>query len=446
MCALKTFALGGVHPSENKLSENIPIEVFPLPKQAIIPVNQNLGAPANPLVAKGDLVKTGQLIAKGEAFISSNIHSSVSGKVLKIDSAIDHTGYRRKAIVINVDGDDWDSSVDRSHGIKSEITLSRDEIIKKIHEMGIVGMGGATFPSHVKLMIPEGKKAEYLIINGVECEPYLTADHRTMLEKGEEVLTGTRILMKGLGVEKAIIGIENNKPDAIRQMQEIASKFEGISVQALKVKYPQGGEKQLIKALLNREVPSGKLPIEVGCVVNNVGTAFAVYEAVQKNKPLIERLVTITGHGVTSPGNYLVRLGTPVRELLEKAGADLEKIGKVVNGGPMMGKAINSLDVPVVKGMSGLLCLARENSMRVEVKPCIRCGRCVQVCPIGLEPIILAQYSQRSMWDLVEENMVMDCIECGSCHYTCPSGRPLLDYIRLGKNKVGQIIRNRGKK
>jgi electron transport complex protein RnfC len=229
-------------------------------------------------------------------------------------------------------------------------------------------------------------------------------------------------------------------------MNELASRYEGISVQALKVKYPQGGEKQLIKALLGREVPSGKLPIEVGCVVNNVGTAFAVYEAVQKNKPLVERVITITGKTAARPGNFLVRIGTPVHELLEKAGVDMELTGKVVNGGPMMGKALNSLDVPVVKGMSGLLNLPKELSMRVEIKPCIRCGRCIQACPIGLEPIILYQFSQRAMWDQVEENMIMDCIECGSCHYTCPAGRPLLDYIRLGKGKVGQIIRNRGKK
>lgn len=442
---MKTFALGGVHPPENKLSANIPIEVVPPPKQAVVPINQNLGAPAIPLVAKGDMVKAGQLIARGEAFISSNIHSPVSGKVLKIDDAIDHTGYRRKAIFINVEGDEWEPGVDLSPGIIREITLTKEEIIKKIHEMGIVGLGGATFPSHVKLMLPEGKKAEYLIINGVECEPYLTADHRVMLEKGEEALIGVSILMKGLGVGKAIIGIENNKPDAIRHLTELAGRFEGIRVQALKVKYPQGGEKQLIKALLGREVPSGKLPIEVGCVVNNVGTAFAVYEAVQKNKPLVQRVVTVTGGTVARPGNFLVRIGTPVQEILTRAEVDMEHTGKVVNGGPMMGKSLNSLDVPVVKGMSGLLCLPAGQALRVELRPCIRCGRCIQVCPMGLEPILQAQYSQRAMYDLAEASRVMDCIECGSCHYTCPAGRPLLDYIRLGKNKVGQIIRNRGK-
>jgi electron transport complex protein RnfC len=377
MCALKTFHSGGVHPPENKQSAGSAIEVFPLPKQVIIPVNQNLGAPGIPMVNKGDVVKVGQLIAKGEAFISSNVHSSVSGKVLKIDEMTDQTGFRRKAIVINVEGDEWEPSIDRKSGIIKEFNLSRDEIIKKIAEMGIVGMGGATFPSHVKLMVPEGKKAEYLILNGVECEPYLTADHRLMLEKGEEVLVGTTILMKGLGVEKAIIGIESNKSDAIRHMTELSRPYPNISVQALKVRYPQGGEKQLINALLNREVPSGKLPIEVGCVVNNVGTAFAVYEAVQKNKPLIERIVTVTGKTVKKPSNFLVRIGTPVQELLDKVEAEMEITGKVVSGGPMMGKALNSLEAPVVKGTSGLLLFKEENSSRAELKACIRCGRCV---------------------------------------------------------------------
>ncbi len=446
MGILKTFSVGGVHPPENKLSADQAIEVLPLPKQAFIPLNQNLGAPGVAQVQKGDVIKVGQLLAKGEAFISSNVHSPVSGKVLKIDNVMDPSGYRRPAVVVNVDGDEWVDGIDRTDTLVKEIKLSQKEIVEKIHQLGIVGLGGATFPSHVKLMVPEGKTADVLIINGVECEPYLTADHRLMIEKGDEVMVGTTILMKGLGVERAIIGIENNKPDAIKNMTELAGKYKGIEVCPLKVKYPQGGEKQLIKATIKREVPSGKLPIEVGAVVNNVGTAFAVYEAVQKNKPLIERVVTITGKSVAKPGNFMVRIGTPIRELIEKAGGLPEDSGKMIGGGPMMGKALLSMDTPVVKGSSGILILRESESKRVDIKNCIRCARCVSVCPMGLEPVLLAQLAEMEMWEESEQENVMDCIECGSCHYTCPSGRPLLDYIRLGKSKVGQIIRNRGKK
>lgn len=445
MSVLKTFKLGGVHPAENKLSADKKIETLELPKQAVIPLNQNLGAPANPLIAKGDTIKVGQMIAKGEAFISSNVHSPVSGKVLKFDNLMDTSGYKRPCVVVNVEGDDWEESIDRTDALNKDIKLSQKEIIEKIKEMGIVGLGGATFPSHVKLMVPEGKKAEVLLINAVECEPYLTSDHQLMMNKGEEIMVGTKILMMGLGVHKAYIGIENNKPDAIEHMRKIAVNYEGIEITPLKVKYPQGGEKQLIKAIINREVPSGKLPIEVGAVVNNVGTAFAVYEAVQKNKPLLERIVTITGKSVKDPSNYLVRLGTPVSQLIEKAGGLPEDAGKVISGGPMMGKALVSLDVPVVKGTSGILIMRKNESSRVEVQSCIRCGKCISVCPMGLEPILLAQYARQEMWDGAEKERIMDCIECGSCQYTCPSGRPLLDYIRLGKGKVGHIIRNRGK-
>lgn len=409
-------------------------------------VTQHLGAPSIALVKKGDDVKTGQLIAKSSGFISANVHSPVTGKVFKVDDFADQSGYRKPAIIIDAEEDAWVEGVDNSDEIVREITLSKEQIIQRINEMGVVGLGGATFPTHVKMMIPDGKKAEYLIINGVECEPYLTSDHRLMLEKPEEILIGTTILMKALGVTKAMVGIENNKPDAIEKLSKIAKSFKGITVHALKVKYPQGGEKQLIKALTGREVPSGKLPIETGCVVDNVGTAFAVYEAVQKNKPLIERVVTVTGMAAAKPSNYMVRIGAPISELVEKAGGVPENLGKVVGGGPMMGKALMSLEAPIVKGSSGILLMPVEESRRVEIKPCIRCARCVSVCPMGLEPYLLAQVARNEMWERAESERVMDCIECGSCHYTCPSGRPLLDYIRLGKNKVGQIIRSRGKK
>lgn len=443
---MKTFKIGGVHPPENKLSTDQPIKLMDLPVQAIIPLSQSLGAPSKAVVEKGDTVKVGQLIAKGEAFISSNIHSSVSGKVLKIDQSMDQSGYRRPAIFINVEGDEWMPDIDRTIEIKKEIKASKEEIIKKVQDSGIVGLGGATFPSHVKLMVPQGKKAEVLIINGVECEPYLTADHRLMIEKGVEMLIGIQILMKALEVKRAIIGIENNKKDAIEYLQKCAKDFDGISVEPLKVQYPQGGEKQLIDAVFNRQVPSGKLPIEVGTVVHNVGTAFAVYEAVQKNKPLFERVVTITGKNVKQPGNYMVRVGTSLNALIEKAGGLPEDTGKIVSGGPMMGKALNSIDVPIVKGTSGVLLFREDEAKRVEPTNCIRCAKCVTVCPMGLEPVLIAQYAEAEMWENVEVERALDCIECGSCQYTCPAARPLLDYIRLGKFRVGQIIRNRSKK
>lgn len=443
---MKTFKLGGVHPPENKLSAQAAIEYLDLPKQVTVPIGQHLGAPATAIVAKGDEVKVGQLIAKASGFISANIHSPVSGKVLKIDNVYDTSGYRKPCIIINVDGDEWLEGIDRSTDLKTEIKLSKKEIIDKINEMGVVGLGGATFPSFVKLMVPEGKKVEFLVINGVECEPYLTSDHRIMVERGEEMMVGVSILMKGLNVEKALIGIENNKPDAIEYLSSIAKKYKGIEIHPLKVQYPQGGEKQLIQAITGREVPSGKLPLEVGCVVNNVGTALAVYEAVQKNKPLIERVVTVTGKSVKKPSNFMVRIGVPVDHLIEAAQGLPEYTGKIINGGPMMGKALINTQVPVVKGTSGILIMPEKESKRGETSNCIRCAKCVQACPMGLEPVLLSKTSKLFMFDKVENERVMDCIECGSCSYVCPANIPLLDFIRFGKNKVGGIIRNRNKK
>ena len=445
MGALKTFVLGGIHPAENKLSANKPIERLAISKQAIIPLGQNLGAPSKPIVKKGDKVKVGQLIAEAGGFISANIHSPVSGTVLKVDNVIDTSGYKKPGIVITVEGDEWDEKIDRSDKLISEITLTSEEIIKKIQDSGIVGMGGATFPTFVKLSVPQGKKAEYLIINGVECEPFLTSDYRLMLEKSKEILVGTQLLMKALKVEKAIIGIENNKADAIKLFKELTRSLPAIEVVTLKVQYPQGGEKQLIKAVVNREVPSGKLPIEVGCVVQNVGTAFAVYEAVQKNKPLFERVVTVTGKAVKKPSNFLVRIGTPIQELVEAAEGMLENTSKIISGGPMMGKALTSLEVPVVKGSSGILLMKTEEASRKLESPCIRCSKCTYACPMGLEPFYLARVSRIGKFDLAEKEKVMDCIECGSCQFTCPANIPLLDYLRLGKSKVASIMRKRTK-
>jgi len=443
---LKSFPTGGIHPPENKLTADKPIAYLPIPESVTIPVSQHIGAPAVAVVNKGDYVKTGQVIATAKGFVSANIHSSVSGKVNKIDIAYDTSGYKQTAVYIDVEGDEWVETIDRSDVIVQEIILSPEEITHRCLESGIVGLGGATFPSHVKLTVPEGKKCQVLIINGVECEPYLTSDHRLMLEKGEEVLIGVEILMKALRVDKAMVGIENNKTDAIDHLTKLATGFKGITVHALKVKYPQGAEKQLIKALINREVPSGRLPLDVGAVVHNVGTAFAVYEAVQKNKPLFERVVTITGKSLANPGNYIVRTGTHVRKLIEAAGGLPQDTGKIVNGGPMMGKALGNTDVPVLKGTSGIILFPQNESERQAVNPCIRCAKCISACALNLEPFLLMTLSEKGMFEKAESERITDCMECGSCSYTCPAGRPLLDYIRLGKATVIRMAREKNMK
>ena len=402
---MKTFPVGGVHPPENKLTAEIPIRYLAIPPSVIIPVSQHIGAPADVVVNKGDMVKAGQVIARSKGFVSTNIHSSVSGTVNKIDTVLDATGFKQTAVFIDTSGDEWVETIDRSDEIITGFGLSSEEIIKKCLESGIVGLGGATFPSHVKLTVPAGKRCDVLIINGAECEPYLTSDHRLMLEKGKELLTGITILMKALKVSKALIGIENNKRDAIDHLTKLAEGFPGITVQALKVKYPQGAEKQLIKALTKREVPSGKLPLDVNAVVHNVGTAFAVYEAIQKNKPLFERVVTITGKSVTNPGNYFVRTGTPVRYLIEAAGGLPENTGKVLSGGPMMGKAVSSIDVPVVKGTSGIVLIPEDQSERTEMMPCIRCAKCVLGCPMNLEPFLLMAVSEKGDFGPIARSM-----------------------------------------
>ncbi len=406
-------------------------------------MSQHIGAPAQAVVKKGDLVKVGTLLAKAGGFVSANIHSSVSGKVNKIDNALDTSGYKRPAIYIDVIGDDWEETIDRTDTLVKECELSSKEIIDKIAAAGIVGMGGATFPTQVKLMPPPGSKAEVVIVNAVECEPYLTADHSLMMEKGEQIMVGLSILMKAAGVSKAVIGVENNKPDAIAHMTKLAASYSGIEVMPLKVQYPQGGEKQLIDAVTARQVKSGALPISVGAIVQNVGTVYAVYEAVQKNKPLFERVVTVTGKALTNPSNFLVRIGTPISNLIEAAGGLPEDTGKIIGGGPMMGKALISTEVPVGKGSSGVLLLKKEEAIRKPMHDCIRCAKCVSACPMGLNPAFLMRSTIYKKWDLAEEDHIQDCIECGSCSFTCPANRPLLDQIRVGKAKVMGIIRSR---
>lgn len=441
---LRTFSLGGIHPPENKLSAGRPITELPLPKEVIIPLGQHIGAPAVATVQKGDEVKVGSVIAKTGGFISANIHSSVSGKVVKIDEVFDASGYKRPAIFINVsDEDAWEEGIDRSTELVKTCTLSAQEIKDRILACGIVGLGGATFPTHVKLAPPPGQAAEVLIINAVECEPYLTSDHQLMMERGEEVLVGCTILMKALEVTRCVIGIENNKKDAIAHLSNLATAYKGIEIQPLKVQYPQGGEKQLIDAVLGKQVKSGALPISTGAVVQNVGTVFAVYEAVQKNKPLVERVVTVTGKDLPNPANYLARIGTRLGVLIEASGGLPETTGKIIGGGPMMGKALLGAELPVTKGTSGILILSKEESVRKPMRNCIRCAKCVGVCPMGLNPAFLMRDVQYKDWDVAERGYIVDCIECGSCSYTCPSNRPLLDYIRMGKQQVMGIIRSR---
>ncbi|HBV50007.1 MAG: electron transport complex subunit RsxC [Alistipes sp.] len=441
---MKTFPMGGVHPSENKLSCGKPVEVLPLPETVMIPLAQHIGAPAVAKVAKGDKVLTGQLIAEAGSFMSANIHSPVSGTVAAVDMQPNGQGLRQMMITIKREGDEWAEGIDRSETLVKECSLSAEQIIAKIKDAGIVGMGGATFPTHVKLSVPPGKKADALIINGVECEPYLTSDHRTMLEHGEELLVGVSILMKAIGVDRAFIGIENNKPDAIAHLSKLVKEYHGVEVVPLKVRYPQGGEKQLIAAVTGRQVPPPPaLPIDVGAVVCNASTTLAVYYAVQKNKPLIERVVTITGKSVKEPKNLLTRMGTPIQSLIDAAGGLPADAGKVINGGPMMGRAMVNLASPVTKGCSGITVLSGRDAVRREASQCIKCAKCVAACPMGLEPYYLSKMTQKKNWDELEAQMITSCIECGCCQSTCPSYLPLLDWIRLGKQSVMGIIRQR---
>ena len=377
---MKTFPMGGVHPSENKLSCAKPIEVLPLPDVVTIPLAQHIGAPAVAKVAKGDRVLTGQLIAEAGSFMSANIHSPISGTVTAVDMVVNGQGLRQMMITIKREGDDWAEGIDRSEALVKVCSFSAQEIIAKIKDAGIVGMGGATFPTHVKLSVPPGKKAECVIINGVECEPYLTSDHRTMLEHGEELVVGVTILMKAVGVGKAYIGIENNKPDAIAHLTKIAAGYKGIEVVPLKVMYPK---------------------------------------------------------------NLLTRMGTPISALIEAAGGLPGDAGKVINGGPMMGRAMVNLDSPVTKGCSGITVMSGRDAQRREATQCIKCAKCVSACPMGLEPYYLSKMTQKKGWDELEALMITSCIECGCCQSTCPAYLPLLDWVRLGKQTVMGLIRAR---
>lgn len=442
-----TFSIGGVHPNDSKYTRECAVEVLPLPSTVYVSMAQHLGAPAKPVVAPGDFVKVGQVIAEPAGFISAFVHSPVSGTVKSVAPRKDLAGNWQTHVEISVEGDVWDEGIDLGKQLVTGIPEDRNVILDKIKACGVVGLGGATFPTHVKLNPAPGKVAECLIINGTECEPFLTSDHRLMIEKPREVVVGAAIMQKVLGGCKCVFGIEENKPEAIEAIKRAIGilPYKDITVAVLKKKYPQGGEKQLIDAIMHRQVKSGGLPIDVGAVVQNVATSFAVYEAVQKNKPLISNILTVTGENipVNIQHNYLYRIGIPLSFIIEQAGGVPQLAAKVISGGPMMGKAISNLEATTVKGSSSILYLPEILTKRGSESQCIRCGRCADACPMGLEPFLLNRLIKSGDMAELERNAVQDCIECGCCLYSCPANIPLLDKIRIAKGQVMGIIRSR---
>jgi electron transport complex protein RnfC len=430
---MKSF-FGGIHPRYNKITRKAKIEVAPLPKKIILPLQQHIGAPCDALVKAGDVVKVGQKIADSDKFVSAPIHASISGKVLGISKMPHPTLGECDAIVIESDGKiEWDESVKKRENVSG---LSKEELKNIIKDWGIVGLGGAAFPTHVKLSPPLDKKIDTVILNGIECEPYLTCDHRLMLEHAEKIIKGLQLIIKVLEPKQCYIGIEDNKENAISLFEEKLQNMEikDIKVVKLKTIYPQGAEKNLIYSVLKRKVPAGGLPMDVKVVVQNVGTVKAIYDAVYEGKPLIERVVTITG-SVKEPKNLLVKIGTPVNELISFCGGYEGSIGKVISGGPMMGIAQHNDDIPVIKGSSGIL-VQREKVIKDEERDCIRCGRCVDKCPMSLMPTMIIQYAQKDDFDNCKEYFALDCYECGVCSYVCPSKIPLVHWIKYAKGEL----------
>lgn len=427
----KTFH-GGVHPDDRKrLTAAKAVEIAPVPSKVVIPIRQHIGAPCVPVVKVGDEIKKGQVIAEAQAFVSSPVHASISGKVVEIADYPHPVFGSCPAAVIESDGaDEWIEGLPLNRNWHSLNASSLKELIR---EAGIVGMGGATFPTHVKLSPPPEKAIDTFIVNGAECEPFLTADHRTMLEQSERLVTGMLIAMKTLDVSTAFIGIEENKPDAIETMRQ-ACRNTGIVVTPLQTKYPQGAEKTLIKVIVDREIPSGGLPMDVGVVVQNVGTVVAIAEAVERGLPLIERVVTVTGGAVAEPKNLLLRVGATFADAIAACGGLTETPAKIIMGGPMMGMAQRSLDMPIIKGVSGILVLSPSDVHTGPERPCIRCGRCVSACPMGLIPSMLSVLGERALYQTAKDEYdLLDCVECGSCVYVCPAKRNIVQYVKLAK-------------
>lgn len=426
---------GGVHVPHNKeFTERKPIEVAKEPTVVYIPLHQHIGAPCEALVSIGDRVKVGQKIGQVEAFVSATVHSSIAGKVKNIIEMNTPTGIKTKTIVIESDEtNELDENIVSRGNIED---LSSQEILQIIKEAGLTGMGGAAFPTHVKLSPPPEKKIDTVIINAAECEPFLTSDHRVMLETPEKVIIGLKAMMKVLGVEEGYIGIENNKMDAVKSLKEALSPDDKINIVTVKAKYPQGDEKRLIDAITGRKVPSGGLPMDVGCVVNNAGTAKAIAEVILEGKPLYERVVTVTGNGIKEPKNLLVKIGTPFKEIIEQCGGFNGIPGKILMGGPMMGLSQYSTDVPVIKGSSGILVLTEEEAKPRKINPCIKCGKCLEACPVYLQPLFISAHALKDNFESAEKYGALDCVECGACSYICPANRPLTESIRFAKREI----------
>ena len=431
---LSTFR-GGIHPKHNKsTTEHLAIEHLDAPDKVYIPLIQNIGAPCSSLVKKNDLVKVGQKIGEPLGFVSAPIHSSVSGKVIDVKKMLVNTGEKADCVIIQNDKEYTIHEDIKPYGTIEE--LSAERLLEIVKEIGLVGMGGATFPTHVKLSPPKDKVVDAVILNGAECEPYLTADHRLMLEETKDIVDGLRAILKILSVENGFIGIEDNKPDCIEAIRKEAEKYPNIKVVTLKTKYPQGAEKQLINVCTGREVPSGGLPADAGAVVDNVATAAQIAKSLRTGLPLIERICTVTGGAVNNSKNVQFRIGTLYSEIVEMTGGFKEEPAKVISGGPMMGVALANIDVPANKGTSGILCFTQKEAKIDPTVNCIRCAKCVSVCPAGLEPIYISAYTLKDNFEKAEQYRALDCIECGSCSFICPSKRPLLQSIRVAKREI----------
>lgn len=433
----KTFR-GGIHPDDKKKGSNMEkIQNLDPPKIMVYPVQQHIGKPAVPVVKVGDEVKIGQLIAEADGYVSANVHASVSGKVVDIRPHIHPNGNMVNSIIVE---NDFKEETIRNFEEQDNLDgLSPEDIVKIVKDAGIVGMGGATFPTHVKLVPPS--PIDTLLVNGAECEPYITSDHRIMLEHPNCILTGIKAVMKAIGAEKTFVGVESNKPDAIEKLNEIFSEEESINVVPVLAKYPQGSEKQMISVIAGKEVPSGSLPSDVGIVVLNIDTIWAIAEAITKSMPLMYRILTLSGGAVKQPKNYLVRIGTPAKTVIDAAGGFCEEPAKILLGGPMMGNAVFNTDVPILKGTGAIIALTENEIKSTKATVCMRCGKCVDTCPLHLQPLMLRGYAINKDYANLKKYHILDCMECGACAYICPGRQNPVQYIRNVKPKVAEMVK-----